>query len=40
MLPYEVHGYAARESIERVFYKMITWFNRYVKNALPRVEQE
>jgi len=36
MLPYESHGYAARESIEHVLYEMLTWFDRYVKNAKPR----
>ncbi len=33
MLPYESHGYTARESIEHVLYEMLTWFDRYVKNA-------
>ncbi len=36
MLPYEAHGYTARESIEHVLYEMITWFDKYVKNAAPR----
>lgn len=36
MLPYEAHGYSARESIEHVLYEMITWFDKYVKNAKPR----
>jgi len=36
MLPYESHGYAARESIEHVLYEMLSWFDRYVKNAKPR----
>ncbi len=35
MLPYESHGYAARESIEHVLYEMLSWFDRYVKNAKP-----
>lgn len=38
MLPYESHGYAARESIEHVLYEMLSWFDRYVKNAKPRVK--
>jgi dipeptidyl aminopeptidase/acylaminoacyl peptidase len=38
MLPYESHGYTARESIERVLYEMLTWFDRYVKNASPRAK--
>jgi dipeptidyl aminopeptidase/acylaminoacyl peptidase len=36
MLPYESHGYRAKESIEHVLYEMLTWFDRYVKNAKPR----
>ena len=36
MLPHEAHGYAGRESIEHVLYEMITWFDKYVKNAAPR----
>ncbi len=36
MLPHESHGYAARESIEHVLYEMLTWFDKYVKNAPPR----
>ena len=38
MLPYESHGYMARESIEHVLYEMLTWFDRYVKNAKPRAK--
>ncbi len=33
MLPYESHGYIARESTEHVLYEMISWFDKYVKNA-------
>jgi dipeptidyl aminopeptidase/acylaminoacyl peptidase len=36
MLPYESHGYIARESIEHVLFEMLSWFDRYVKNAPPR----
>lgn len=32
-LPYEAHGYAARESIEHTLYEMINWFDKYVKNS-------
>ncbi len=32
-LPYEAHGYRGRESIETTLYEMMTWFDRYVKNA-------
>jgi dipeptidyl aminopeptidase/acylaminoacyl peptidase len=33
LLPYESHGYLARESIEHTLYEMIAWFDRYVKGA-------
>lgn len=36
MLPLESHGYAARESTEHALFEMISWFDRYVKNAKPR----
>ncbi|HET6980482.1 MAG TPA: prolyl oligopeptidase family serine peptidase [Pyrinomonadaceae bacterium] len=39
MLPHEAHGYAGRESIEHVLYEMISWFDKYVKNAPPRAKQ-
>ena len=32
-LPYEAHGYAARESTEHVLWEMISWFDKYVKNT-------
>lgn len=32
-LPHESHGYQARESVEHCLYEMLTWFDRYVKNA-------
>ncbi len=32
-LPNEAHGYAARESVLHTLYEMVTWFDRYVKNA-------
>jgi dipeptidyl aminopeptidase/acylaminoacyl peptidase len=32
-LPYESHGYAARESIEHTLYEMLNWFNTHVKAA-------
>lgn len=34
-LPEEAHGYAARESIQDVLREMLTWFDRFVKNAQP-----
>jgi len=33
MLPNEAHGYAAKESIEHTLWEMLTWFDKYVKNA-------
>ena len=36
MLPHESHGYAAKESLEHTLHEMITWFEKYVKNAKPR----
>jgi len=36
MLPHEPHWYTARESNEHFIYEMLTWFDRYVKNATPR----
>src|ERR1051325_5168951 len=38
MLPHEAHGYAGRESIEHVLFEMISWFDKYVKNAPPRTK--
>jgi dipeptidyl aminopeptidase/acylaminoacyl peptidase len=32
MLPYESHGYSARESVLDVLAEMFEWFDRYVKN--------
>jgi dipeptidyl aminopeptidase/acylaminoacyl peptidase len=39
-LPLEAHGYAGRETIEHVLYEMISWFDKYVKNAPPRQKQQ
>ncbi len=36
MLPFEGHGYRARESVEHVLWEQLQWFDRYVKNAPPR----
>ena len=33
LLPFEDHGYHARESIEHVLWEQIRWFDEYVKNA-------
>jgi dipeptidyl aminopeptidase/acylaminoacyl peptidase len=32
MLPYESHGYSARESVLHVLAEMFEWFDKYVKN--------
>jgi dipeptidyl aminopeptidase/acylaminoacyl peptidase len=32
MLPLEIHGYLARESVQHVLYEMIGWFDKYLKN--------
>jgi dipeptidyl aminopeptidase/acylaminoacyl peptidase len=32
-LPFEAHGYAARESIEHTLHEMPSWFDQHVKNA-------
>jgi dipeptidyl aminopeptidase/acylaminoacyl peptidase len=39
-LPLEAHGYAGRESIEHVLHEMISWFDKYVKNARGRTPTE
>ncbi|MGO9111142.1 MAG: prolyl oligopeptidase family serine peptidase [Thermoguttaceae bacterium] len=39
VLPYESHGYVAQESTEHVLYEMLSWFDRYVKSALPPTNQ-
>jgi dipeptidyl aminopeptidase/acylaminoacyl peptidase len=35
MLPYESHGYRARESILHMLQEMEEWLDRYVKAAKP-----
>jgi dipeptidyl aminopeptidase/acylaminoacyl peptidase len=32
-LPLEAHGYGARESIEHTLWEMVTWMDKFVKNA-------
>jgi dipeptidyl aminopeptidase/acylaminoacyl peptidase len=36
VLPYETHGYRARESVGHTLAEMVAWLDRYVKNAPPR----
>jgi dipeptidyl aminopeptidase/acylaminoacyl peptidase len=38
-LPYEAHGYLPRESTEHTLWEMVTWFDKWVKNAPPAGEQ-
>jgi len=35
MLPYEAHGYRARESVLHMMWEMDRWLETYVKNAQP-----
>ena len=36
MLPHEPHLYSAMESNEQEIFEMLSWFDKYVKNAAPR----
>jgi dipeptidyl aminopeptidase/acylaminoacyl peptidase len=36
ILPFESHGYLARESNQTVVAEMVNWFDKYVKSAPPR----
>jgi dipeptidyl aminopeptidase/acylaminoacyl peptidase len=38
-LPFESHGYAGKESIEHVLWEMVSWFDKYVKNAPAQTSQ-
>jgi len=38
LLPFEDHGYRARESVEHVLWEQIRWFDLFVKNAGPTAE--
>ena len=33
LLPFEDHGYRARESVEHVLWEQLRWFDKYVKNV-------
>jgi dipeptidyl aminopeptidase/acylaminoacyl peptidase len=35
-LPFEAHGYAARESVLHAVAEMVNWMDQYVKSAPPR----
>jgi dipeptidyl aminopeptidase/acylaminoacyl peptidase len=39
-LPYEAHGYAARETLLHLIAEKIAWFDKYVKNASARPTTE
>jgi dipeptidyl aminopeptidase/acylaminoacyl peptidase len=39
-LPYEAHGYAARETHLHLIAEKIAWFDKYVKHAAPKVTTE
>lgn len=39
-LPSEAHGYSAKESVEHTIYEMLSWFDKHVKNAKPRSNQQ
>lgn len=39
-LPYEAHGYAARETLLHVLAERLNWFDKYVKKAPPRNKRE
>jgi dipeptidyl aminopeptidase/acylaminoacyl peptidase len=38
-LPFEAHGYAARESIEHTLHEMLSWFDQHVKNVSAKPAQ-
>ena len=40
MLPFEGHGYRAKESVEHTLWEQVEWFDRYVKNAPARKAAE
>ncbi len=33
LLPFEDHGYQARENVEHVLWEQLRWFDTYVKGA-------
>ncbi len=37
LLPFEDHGYRARESVEHVLWEQLRWFDRYVKGSVTEV---
>jgi dipeptidyl aminopeptidase/acylaminoacyl peptidase len=39
-LPFEAHGYAGRETLLHILAERINWFDKYVKNAPPRVKPQ
>jgi len=39
-LPFEAHGYAARETLLHVLWERLNWFDKYVKNPPPRSKEQ
>jgi len=40
LLPFEDHGYRAKESVEHVLWEQLRWFEKYVKNAGDKKEKK
>ncbi|MBN2274848.1 MAG: S9 family peptidase [Bacteroidales bacterium] len=40
LLPFEDHGYQARESVEHVLWEQLRWFDKYVKGAETATSQD
>ena len=40
LLPFEDHGYRAKESIEHVLWEQMNWFDKYVKNRKAPMEKD
>jgi dipeptidyl aminopeptidase/acylaminoacyl peptidase len=39
-LPYESHGYVARESVEHAIWEMLNWFDKFVKQTQPTASRD
>jgi dipeptidyl aminopeptidase/acylaminoacyl peptidase len=39
-LPFEAHGYAGRETLLHILAERINWFDKFVKNAPPRINRQ
>jgi dipeptidyl aminopeptidase/acylaminoacyl peptidase len=40
LLPFEDHGYSARESIEHVLWEQLRWFDKYLKNDVTETQKQ